>query len=545
VGYINKITVGDSMILDKKVTIKWSAKNINYYRDKGYEFRKFGEELTVKVEELPENAHVKVKAKCEYCGDTKLIRFQDYNTYINKNNIKKYACKPCSKKKLKENIKILYEQGDIQKGDNFYFSIKENRVKELKESLEKYGTLAHIYESGLQQHFANHNHDLLQAIEDLGYDHMKLRQQKPNNYWDNYENVKEPIEDFISLYKRFPTSDEMRFELRICGKAIVRHGGVNEIKKKMNYKNNKDFIDNNGDYNRSTYELITANFLIAQKIPYKREQSPFPKFDGRYRSDFTLYTENQKLVHIEIWGLSKNENSERAAIYLNRRNKKESLYKKHDINVISIEPEVFKQSYSNIEKDLNNILSKYLNLKFKKVEQKALIPARELSDEQLLEVVMKYSDNSNFLPKARLICIKESGIYKEIVKRYENFRNFGEKFGINMKTHTTNYWTEEKIQEKLLYMIETYGEYYGGDLLKKIQDPYLLGLEDAMQTYGGSKYHRLKIYKYCLENNVPISNKDKYHITTRFIRDESLPIDTPLIDIINFALDKIEKQKGA
>lgn len=52
-----------------------------------------------------------------------------------------------------------------------------------------------------------------------------------------------------------------------------------------------------------------------------------------------------------------------------------------------------------------------------------------LSSEELLEIVMQYSTDHNILPSTSIIAKKESGIYKEIMKRFKSYNNFALHFG--------------------------------------------------------------------------------------------------------------------
>jgi hypothetical protein len=52
-----------------------------------------------------------------------------------------------------------------------------------------------------------------------------------------------------------------------------------------------------------------------------------------------------------------------------------------------------------------------------------------MTDEELLNVIMEYSDNQDILPSTGIISKKESGIYHEIIKRYEKYSNFAKKYG--------------------------------------------------------------------------------------------------------------------
>jgi len=155
------------------------------------------------------------------------------------------------------------------------------------------------------------NKELIEdAIEELGYELDKVKTYKTKGYYDDFNKVKILLEKFIELNNRFPIKLEIINDLGIGQRYIDKFGGMNELKRKMNYTSN-DLIDLRGDFNCSIQELQVANFLCMQglKDKYKREQHPFPKSEGRYRSDFMFDLDDNKKLHIEVWGYDTNTNS--------------------------------------------------------------------------------------------------------------------------------------------------------------------------------------------------------------------------------------------
>ena len=61
-----------------------------------------------------------------------------------------------------------------------------------------------------------------------------------------------------------------------------------------------------------------------------------------------------------------------------------------------------------------------------------------MTDEQLLEIIMPYSNNQDILPSSGVISKKESGVYHEIIKRYGLYSNFAERFGLKTLNRNKN-----------------------------------------------------------------------------------------------------------
>lgn len=98
------------MIISKEVEVNISSKNINIYKNKGYENVLLNEKLIVKVEDVPLGSHVKIQVKCDICGTEKMLLFQKYNKNISKHNI--YACS--SKCSVSKNKKTCLENHGVE-----------------------------------------------------------------------------------------------------------------------------------------------------------------------------------------------------------------------------------------------------------------------------------------------------------------------------------------------------------------------------------------------------------------------------------------------
>jgi len=156
--------------------------------------------------------------------------------------------------------------------------------------------------------FKRHNHSIIDAVKELGLEADKLDFRENAmlldkyysiDYFKDFDNLKVIIEDFIFKYKKFPTTNELRLNYNIPESVIRKYGGIEKIRLLMEYNNSNDFIDDNGFKNKSSYEYITAQFLIHNNVFYLREQHPFPSNEKNYRSDF-MFIVNGKQIHCEI-----------------------------------------------------------------------------------------------------------------------------------------------------------------------------------------------------------------------------------------------------
>jgi len=329
---------------------------------------------------------------------------------------------------------------------------REEVLIELNNYILTYGTVDNITKNEvgekIYRYFQKNKEFIEDAIEELGYELDKVKTYKTKGYYDDFNRIKIKLDKFIEENNRFPIKLEMINDLGIGQAYIDKFGGMSELKKKMNYNNN-DLIDLKGDFNRSIPELQVANFFCLQglKNKYKREQFPFPKNEGYYRSDFMFTLDNDIKLHIEVWGYNVNLKSNICKEYNKNRKIKEQLYNKYKDNIIliGIEPEVFNNKYENIEKELYNIFSKYLNLKYKDVNSRLLIPPTKLTDEEILDSILNLSNDKNYLPTTKDIHKNGmSGLHIEILKRYNSYLDFANKF--NKKLLFIEYkWNKELI----------------------------------------------------------------------------------------------------
>jgi hypothetical protein len=424
---------------------------------------------------------------CDYCDTCFKRRFGDHRA-ISKRDIyiKKDTCENCKNKKKIDILKYKQSNGLLKRGDKGYFQLKENVLKELDLFIKEFGH-AHIH-----KHPNGHDiymgiiskkdrYGLMDAISDLGYDYLSVLNHIPKGYLDNFKVLVMHIQNFIDKNNRFPTKLEMNKTIGISDGIIKKHGGIYEIKRKMNYFDEDDLIDDNNFINKSVYEFIVAQFLIKNEIPYKREQYPFK--DLPYKSDFTFYPLNEDDLHVEVWGYRNKGIGEEYNI---RKNEKKKLYKENNIRLIEINYTVFENyDHKKIQKYLEKTFSDYFNLKYKDLDYKYFI-ANKLSNEEIFEEIMSIS-NGHDLPRIDDIKKYNSSLYIEMLNRFGNYTNFALYFN-KEPYEKKNYWNKEKIHEHLLELINN-GKQLNQNNIKSIK-----GLFKAMIRHKGITDTKLEFF---------------------------------------------------
>ena len=122
------------MILSDKIEIKISRKTITHFRKIGYEI-KLNDIIYVNPNQLPKGSHIKIRVKCEICGNEKEIMYQKYIKNINNGGI--YACSSkCAQFKVKKT--------SLENFGTDYYTQTDEYIEKIKQtSLEKYNVNHH------------------------------------------------------------------------------------------------------------------------------------------------------------------------------------------------------------------------------------------------------------------------------------------------------------------------------------------------------------------------------------------------------------------
>lgn len=552
------------MILDQEALVVLNPENINRLEGLGYNIPRYynkvkrklvykrGTAILVKIDDLSPTSPSLANIKCDYCLNQKVIEYKAYNIVLNAYEaVKKYSCAECQHLKKNDINDHRQKLGLLKRGDKAYWNYKENRIKELDFYIKKHGTIIGMQNNkdgmNISQVINSHGDSVDDYCIELGYnlENIKIR-HKPEGYYDNLENIKHEISKLIEILDRFPKQIEVLKHLHINNNYLLVHGGIRKIKELMGYSDSSDLIDDRGFRNSSVYEYMVAQYLIANDIPYKREKCPFGDKHKRLRSDFTFYLQENHEIHVEVWGYAKGAvTHSREKSYNEKRIKKEKLYREYNHTLIGIDYEIFQGKYEDIQSRLFEIFSLYLDLKFKQVSQEVFIPPNKLSDDELCEEIMKYSNDKNMFPKTEVLVENgRTGLYKEAVNRYGSYFNFANKYG-KYTFYQYKKWDSETLYKAFNYMQKEYGYILKiEDLRKKTKDRNLTGIaEYSNRVFGGYINARLSYYDYCADNQYNIPDLDIQYLDSlinctngfnrRIATDERIKFATLILDKIN------------
>ena len=505
------------MLMTKEIEITIVAFTVKYYKNLGYKIpttindkgkEKFilNSKIIVKIEDLPLGSHEKVHVKCDLCGKDIYPHYDMYNRSVKKykeNNID--SCDECKSEKTKL-MQIVRNKTMLNENGHGYWCDKDNLIKEFNKYYKQYGTFSEMNKNsygtsiinGLQKHDENITSMALQlgySIQDFG--------RIPYGWYDDFDIFKEDMIDLINKYGRFPTSLEIQKCLRIGSLVIKKHGGMQEIKNKLNYDRDNNLLDDNNYHNASSYEYIIAQFLIHNtNIKYDRNVI-ISLEDGKFNCDFrTIIDDNieNNYLWIEAWGGY--GESKFKGEYDKTHNIKMNIYNKYSYKLISLYPKDFaNKSYEEIQNMLREKFKPYMDLKFKYIDNKLLNTStyKNRTDNEILEEFMSYSSDGFYFPSDKNVQKLNSKLYTEVYKRFGNFSKMAEKFNMRDRLNfkPNGYWSEERLLDYLIKIHNKYGKFLSMAKVKENKEVCDICKElysgfDKVSKYGGKILMELK-----------------------------------------------------
>lgn len=438
------------MILTQKAKVKWNFTNKSHYESLGYKYTKRYDEFEIPVNHLAPNSALKVSVECDVCNS---IIVEQYSHYLKQ--LKKYEkdyCKKCERQML---AALRNDNTVKHRRDSGYWKNKENRISEFVRYLKEYKTVDSISTNDVNLYYAIKKYE--PSIQDLaislGYDWGVISNISPKNYFDDFEKVREKISEFISENNRFPSQKELIKKYRIQIRHVQIHGGIDEIKRKMDYSSHDDLVDSNGYYNKSLLEYQTAEFLIRHGISYKRETLPFP---GRQiKCDFEIKTVDGVSVFVEVWGYSRNDIGAMAQSYNKKRQEKLNLYKSNDFNLIELEYDIMNRiSYEKLNEYLSNKFKDIIKSKTIEHDYKYLAHPHSLSDQELADLLLSGTSSKNTLPTYAVGKEKDLDKFiREAVRRYGTYQKFADECGLSL-TLNRHEWNDNTVNEFMLSLVQ-------------------------------------------------------------------------------------------
>ena len=543
------------MLITKEVTIEITNRNKSYYNKLGHNCLS-GDIIHIKTEDLHKGSNLIVESLCDYClkEGIETILPKPYRRY-NKER-EKFPSDTCYKHRYeKENDKLKYnnDNGLLTINDRRYFTFKENRLKELKNHIDEFGTITNI--ENINRHLygeiLRNKETPTSLVEEMGYDVIKICGKLPPHYFDDWEKLEFYLRKLIKQIDRFPTQAEILKELNIGQQHIGRHGGMQGIKRKLNYIDESDLIDDSGYYNSSSYEYIFSQWILNNS-PVKVERnvliSDNTEEDGNYNCDFVLTLPNATKLWIEIWGGYRSNTKDQFHNYNDTHDTKMKLYNKYQHNLISIYPEFFdNRKYEDIQTALYELFSDKIECIHKCIDVEKIIPYAIIDEQELINKLLSYSSIKGYLPRSKIMRHNNDRLMKEITKRYGTYGKFSDKVGIPMEFKTNKFWNEEKILEYFDLLHDKYSKLLNRPEIQKLKDDCNLckdlnGIVTILHRYGGGFINLQLTY---LSKNITKINSNDINYLDKVINKKSQGIKPEHQLLAKQILEKYNNQQSA
>lgn len=240
---------------------------MKYYKEKGYNSIKLGEEFLIKIEDIHPRAATLVEYQCEYCEKYYNIRYLDY-VKKKKEFVRKDCCPKCIYTKKVEEIDVKYNLGILPKTESGYWKFYKNRLYELNEFLrnDKIDSLLNIGYIPLMESIRRHKDNIINMIFDLNLDIYNVTIDLSKLYSHiNIENIPKILNLYINKHKNFPSLLEILENLKITYGVLMKLGGYYHIKNIMGYLSDENYMK----MSTFQYDITSFNKYNNQSGIYK------------------------------------------------------------------------------------------------------------------------------------------------------------------------------------------------------------------------------------------------------------------------------------
>jgi len=177
------------MLLSEYKKVKISRRNMPHYKEKGY-LCNFGDFILAKVDDFSPSSKELVLVICEECKTIKEMKYQTYLLNINSTSIHEYYCTKCNAVKSKLIFDKKQKLGLLNRDSNYYWTYKENVLRELSKYLSEYRILDNISRVDVSLYVAMYKYyNVEDLINELGYKLEDVFVAMPYGYYDKLENI--------------------------------------------------------------------------------------------------------------------------------------------------------------------------------------------------------------------------------------------------------------------------------------------------------------------------------------------------------------------
>ena len=205
------------MLITKEVEVNITNRNKKYYNELDYNCNK-GD--IIKIKDLFKGSTAIVECLCDYCleeGKEKIVPKKFYVYNKERENFASDSCYECRYKKEYDILKYKNDNDLLSISDRRYFTFKENRLKELINHINEFGTITNLKNTNkrLYSEIIRNKETPTSLAEEIGYNITDICTQLTPHYFDDWDKFELVLRELIKKFNRFPTHAEITKELCI------------------------------------------------------------------------------------------------------------------------------------------------------------------------------------------------------------------------------------------------------------------------------------------------------------------------------------------
>ena len=363
----------------------------------------------------------------------------------------------------------------------------ELEIKKIIDKLKKFPSKSEIKKHCPELISQINKHEGMNKFrEKLNHKIIKRKQ----NYWKDFETLKIHLfKNFSNLLNRgiFPTT-KMLSSVSLA-MAVQKHGESKKVAELMNCKIESCLITSDGHYVNSGNEYILDEYLYHHGIEHEVDGKISNLTNHRY--DFKI-----KDFFIEIWGYE-NSKTERCEKYQEKRKIKESIYKKLNLKMISIEKDVFSKSLEQINiyfdrlfKEIKIPINLNADQKFniKNTIKNTIKNCRYWNEEKIAIELTKIFNETNKFPTSTFLFKSKRFDLLNAIRRNGGFFKFRKILNCKSNKKENGYWKDiNNVIKEIKIHISEFKKFPSYKDLYKIKKH---SLAKAIVDHGGTIYFK-------------------------------------------------------
>lgn len=295
------------------------------------------------------------------------------------------------------------------------------------------------------------------------------------NIWNNINTTTTHLKK-IAKNGKVPKYCQMRKDYgRSFRLGIKSLGGYRKVISQANLEISKYHKASDGHILSSYYEYLFDEYLFLNNIPHDTDDQICSESKCRY--DFKI-----KDVYIEIWGISATGNYYNN--YCERRKKKEKLYKKLKLKLLSFEGRDFRLDSNELQSLFKDRLHKFDIHSSDQQQDYPVFNRRKLDywneTTVLKEIEIEAKEIGDF-PTARQLLEKHRSDLAGAIRKFGGFRKFAKLLGYKPKTKE---YSEEGLINELKLISQNLGHFPCDRELQRNRSD----LASSIKTHGGYGY---------------------------------------------------------